>query len=227
MLLPPMPLLLTLLLPLLLLPSRAPCTPHGPRLPFYSSVSDLVGALRASSFVPLGDASGAGETYTFRNQSSYAGYMSEALPPCAPGTTYCVTVSALPAPEVAPRIGQETGSAVLKRLGASGPGIPSPPFTLGELLGPDAAAGGQAQVLGAHRAARSSMTPEVAWDVQKLGVDIAPNLLVQLVGLDSTTARNWRMMQALTGTRQVEIFLFMLGQADAAAWAQYIKSAAA
>lgn len=188
---------------------------------------DLVGALRASSFVPLEDASGAGETYTFRNQSSYAGYMSEALPPCAPGTTYCVTVSALPAPEVAPRIGQETGSAILKRLGASGPGVPSPPFTLSDLLGPEAAAGGQAQVLGAHRAARSSMTPEVAWDVQKLGVDIAPNLLVQLVGLDSTTARNWRMMQALTGTSEVEIFLFMLGQADAAAWAQYIKSAAA
>lgn len=72
----------------------------APPSPPPRSREDFKNALIATLFMPM--FSTKAEAFDFRGQDVSSGYFSASQPPCPPGSTYCLRVSAFRAPDVSP-----------------------------------------------------------------------------------------------------------------------------
>jgi hypothetical protein len=190
------------------------------RVSNFTSNRDMQDAVEASDFLPVPAVSGATTTaFSFRGIGGYAGYYSAPLPDCLPDVEYCVHISPLPAPSVQPGVDMGTGTQIFDRLMTKHP----PDVKLAELVQDSVAVAANIKRLASEpKAASNNTNSTVAWSMNSLGVDIAPNLHNALPISDVSP---WRTMQGMTGTKQVDEFLFNLGRADALAWIRFIRLA--
>ncbi|KAI8477347.1 MAG: hypothetical protein J3K34DRAFT_515697 [Monoraphidium minutum] len=166
----------------------------------FRSREDFKNAIIASMFVP--EFSTGEDAFDFRGQDVASGYLSATQPPCPPGVTFCMRVSAFRAPDIAPMADLKFAFNVMLKLskGITRSGV-------GVLGAPPAKILGFAPTSDQRRAAAQAAAD--------LGVEVAPNIFHPV---PLTPDAQWTEMAAIPPDGDMSEFLLRLGQKDGEAW---------